>query len=196
MNYTDELPDWVICSCGTKGPHESIQGCPQEGMMLWSGDVLDDTIMRVRYEDDLVVMALLDHVRDLVWSTRASHVVLIYQQALFERERKMTDAEIARAIRTQADAQKRIDLLQGKIDELETNASIARLDKEEAKRLNQDTQKRMLQMAEKEAGWRAVLEKLAVATGFFTDKENAYGWSPDALLREAVIDRLREKAGG
>ena len=191
--WTTKLPKEVTCSCGTRGPHESGPLCPQEGASLYGNEDFDPTLLRIRYDADPVVMALIGHAEHLLWTVRASRVVLIGQNQYMDGQR----AEIAKKAegfaKIENDWARQVDTLQREKAALQEQVRIAKQERESAKRLSANAKARIEGVMRKEGEWRAIIEELAIKTGYFEEDRGAYGWKPEQLLREATLERMAIK---
>jgi hypothetical protein len=175
LDWTMTLPDHVLCTCGKRGKHEENGQCPAEGALLVPEEILatDTTMLRYRFEDDPVGMAMTIRIEELTWSLKALSVTKEWALARLREDYDRVNAMLSSARDTARSWEDRHE------------ATLRDL-----KKAKHDLESLRAEVKEKDTAmlrYRAILEEVALRSGQFDEGTRISAWGPDKLMREYMI---------
>ena len=189
LDEQDPQSGWRVpfCSCGKKGWHDKTDECPMEGAS-YTDDVLydvafDPTVLRYRFEDDPVGMALVEaHVR-LVANSRALHVA----HQLFYLNNTSIQKDLRESVRKEKE---RATAAVTNYNQMSTQYQSAQKLYEEVVLENRALKQRLDESTRR---WRAIVEEIAIHLGIVKAGDP---WTPGTLLREMEIMEVKNSGQG
>lgn len=176
-----------FCSCGAKGPHQQVDACPQEGASYVNPVIydmpFDGTVLRYRFEDDPVGMALVEAHERLIADARALYIA--HQLSWFSLNGRVND------LTATVEAEKK------RASRSVENYNQMSVQYQSAQKLYQDVvlENRALKqkLEESTRRWRAIVEEVAIHIGLVKPGEP---WTPGSLLRDMEIMEVKNSGQG